>query len=362
MPDTGWTRPTREALIDASSQDMVTSIPASTPYVRGGKLWTIARVIAGTAHTLYGALEYAVRQGFAHLADSLGVVQHATEWGLTRIAAAAADDGTLTFTGTPSTAVPSGTEVVRQDGVVYETTAAGVIGGGGSVALAATCQTSGATGNATSSDGTTYQLAAVISGVDTAVTVGAAFTTGADEETIEELRARVLVRKRQPPQGGAAADYVAWAMEYTASAAVWVVANYLGAGTVGVYFVVDGSGAAIIPDAGDVAAVQALIDATDANGNATRRPVTAAATVVAPTAVTEVFTIAISPDTAANRAAITDALDRLSIRRAGAQPTMSDYWLAVGEADLDSYAITVPTAAATVGTGQTFVRGTITWA
>ena len=362
MADTGWTRPTRAALITAASEDMRTSLAGVAPYIPRSVLWVVARVIAGAQDLVYGALEYASRQIFAAEADDAGVLAHANEFGLVRVAAVAASDGTLAFTGTPAVSIPSGTEVVRSDGIYYTVTTTTPIGGGGSVSIAASCQTVGATSNAADGDGTTYQLGASIAGVDTVVTVDASFTGGSDLETVEELRIRVLQRKQDPPQGGAEADYVAWALEYIAAAAVWVVANRLGAGTVGVYFALDGSGSAIIPGAGDVAAVQALIDGTDADGNDTRRPVTAAATAIAPIETLVVFTLAISPDNTPNRAAIQASLDQLALRKAGQDwSLLVDIVPSINETALTSLTVTAPPADVTVTTGRCATRGTITW-
>ena len=36
---------------------------------------------------------------------------------------------------------------------------------------------------------------------------------GADVESDEDLRARVLFRKRNPPHSGSKSDYIAWALE-----------------------------------------------------------------------------------------------------------------------------------------------------
>ncbi len=365
---TGWTRPTLAELIVQVNDDMIASLGGAAPYVPRSLLWVTSRVIAGTAHVLYGALTYTARQAFVTTADASGVLLHADEMGVVPTPAEKADDGWFTFTGVTGTSIVAGTEVVREDGLVYVLTGSSTVGLGGDVSITAECETAGAAGNATIGDGHTYQLASPITGIDTAVVVATTvpaslgnFTTGSDEETIEELRARVLWRKQQPPQGGAEADYIAWAMEYTPTTKVWVEPAYLGAGSLGVFFAVEGTGAGIIPTSGDVAAAQAIIEKVDANGYSTRRPVTAAATVYAPTAVTEDFTVTISPDTTENRETVEDSLNRLFIRRAGEQPTMSDYWLAVGEADLDTYTITAPPTPSTVTVGHCAVLGTVTW-
>lgn len=361
MADTGWTRPTLSELVTQTSDDMIASLGGAAPYVPRSLLWVTSRVIAGTAHVLYGALTYTARQTFVSTADESGVLLHADELGVTQTPASKATDGAFTFTGTPTTAIDLGTEVVRSDGLVF-VTAAGVVGGGGSVALDAEAEFAGSNYNCTVGDGFTYQLASPITGIDTVVTLSTDFANGNDLEDIEDLRARILYQKQHPPQGGAEYDYVVWANEYEPVQQAWVIPNYLGAGSLGVFFAVEGVGSAIIPTSGDVAAVQALIERLNAAGYSTRRPVNADVYVVAPTPVVEDFTITISPDTVENQAVVEDALNRLFLRRAGEQPTMSDYWLAIGEADLDDYTITSPTTPSTVTTTECAVLGTVTYA
>jgi len=62
---------------------------------------------------------------------------------------------------------------------------------------------------------------------------------GTDLETDDELRARVLQRIRQPPQGGAAHDYVRWALAVPGVTRAWCKALEMGIGTVTIRFMCD---------------------------------------------------------------------------------------------------------------------------
>jgi uncharacterized phage protein gp47/JayE len=62
---------------------------------------------------------------------------------------------------------------------------------------------------------------------------------GSDIESIPDLRARLLERIQNPPSGGAAEDYVAWALEVPGVTRAWVYPKEMGAGTVTVRFVRD---------------------------------------------------------------------------------------------------------------------------
>lgn len=347
-----WTRPTRSALLDEVQTDLATALPTTSPWLPRSLLRAVAAVQAGASDILYGILEYVVRQIFAHTADDAYVLRHAEEYGITRTAATAAA-WSFTFTGTPSTSIPAGTVVTRVDGWRFETDSIATVGGGGTVAVAVTALDTGADGNSSGD----VELASPIAGI-TAVAMTSLTTSGADEETIAELRARVLARKRTPPQGGAEADYVAWASEVSGVAKVWIVQPY--AGAVSVYFVVDGTGSDIIPGSGEVAAVQASIESVDSAGLSTRRPVTAAATAVAPTEVSTNVTI--SGVTASFETAVEAALEAVFLEYAGESIPWSAFWAAVaGAAPGDDFDITAPAASVTITSGQCATLGTLSF-
>ena len=241
------------------------------------------------------------------------------------------------------------------DGVQYFTTTDATVAGGSATAPVQ-ASVAAAAGNRAAGQGLT--LVSPIAGVQPLATAGE-LSGGADVETDEALLARLLQRVQTPPQGGAASDYVAWALAVPGVTRAWVYPKELGPGTVTVRFVrdLDGTGAAIIPDAPEVATVQAYIDA--------RSPVTANLTVVAPTAVPLNFTITgLVPDTAAVRAAVQAELQDLLLREAvpGGTLLLSHIRAAIsaaaGEAD---YTLTVPSADVTRTTGQLTTMGTITW-
>ena len=79
--------------------------------------------------------------------------------------------------------------------------------------------------------GTPISLAQPIAGINSGgLTVGFA-TGGADDETVDELRNRMLAKYRAPPQGGAASDYVLWALEVPGVTRAWCLPLGTGAGT-----------------------------------------------------------------------------------------------------------------------------------
>lgn len=313
-----------------------------------------ATALAGAAHGLYGYIDWLSKQLIYDTADSDYLERWASIWGVVRVPAAPAT-GSVTFTGQAGAIIPSGTLLQALDGVQYETVADATVSGSSATAPVAAV-TPAAAGNR--SAGQSLALVSPIVGVQSTATAGE-LSGAADVEDDDALRARLLARIRQTPHGGAAADYVAWALEVAGVTRAWCYAGELGAGTVTVRFVRDddGTGAAIIPDAAEVAAVQAHIDAL--------RPVTAQLTVVAPIAIPLNFTISgLVPATAAVQAAVKAELQDLLLRESvpGGTLLLSHLRAAIsaaaGETD---YELLSPAANVVNVVGRMSTMGEITW-
>lgn len=133
-------------------------------------------------------------------------------------------------------------------------------------------------------------------------------TGGTDAETDDALRSRVLLRKRQPPQGGAIPDYIAWARSVPGVTRAWALPLNRGAGTCDVMVTFDARSNPI-PLPVDLAAVQLVLD--------TDRPVCASTYALAPAAVPLAVTIAnLSPNTPTVQAAIAASLQSLVAAKA----------------------------------------------
>jgi uncharacterized phage protein gp47/JayE len=349
-----WTRPTIQELIDRAAADVEARIPGSDARPRRSNLNVLARVNAGAAHGLYGRLDYLARQIIPDTADVEELERWCAAWNVQRKAAALAK-GNVTFTGTNGTNIPAASQLTRSDGALYTTDALAVIAAG--VALVAvTAVAAGAAGNLDAA--ALLTLSTPIAGINGSATVAAGgLSQGADTESDDSLRARLIARISKPPQGGDKDDYLAWALEVAGVTRAWCYPLELGAGTVTVRFVRDADAGSIIPDAGEVAAVQAYIDA--------RRPVTANVTVVAPIAdpLAFVFTL-LDPNTQATKDAISASLTNLL--QLDAQPggtlllshIREAISLAVGE---NNYTLTAPAADVVSATGHMPTLGAITW-
>jgi len=344
-----YSRPTLSEIVTRTRADLVSRLSADD-ILRRADADVYARVLSGLAHGLYGYVDYLANQIIYDTAEAEFLARWASIWGVTRKPASTAT-GSVTFAVSSGAVIPSGTLLQALDGVQYQTTADATVTVPTATASVAAL-VAAAAGNRTT--GQTLTLTSPIVGVQSSATAGA-LTGGADLESDDDLRARLIDRIQQPPHGGDAHDYVTWALEVPGVTRAWCFPLELGEGTVTVRFVRDDD-ASLIPDAGEVAAVQAYIDAL--------RPVTAAVTVVAPTAVPLAFSIAVAPNTAAVKAAVQAELSDLIARESKPGGTIylshirAAISAAVGE---DNYTMSAPSADVTNTAGNMTTLGTITW-
>ncbi|MGY1490713.1 baseplate J/gp47 family protein [Methylobacillus pratensis] len=332
----------------------------TTEQLRRSDAEVYAREIAGASHELHGHLDFISAQVIYDTAESDYLDRWATLW-LTqpRIPAAAAS-GNVIVTGTDGTVIEAGKVFVSGAGVEYSVeTDATVVTGNALVAVRAVLGRNpadrGSLGNL--AVGETLTLTETIPGIAGAATVATGgLSGGADQEDDASLRARLINRIQEPPHGGSANDYITWALEVPGVTRAWVYPQELGPGTVTIRFMRDDDDDPI-PDAGEVATVQAYIDE--------RRPVTVKECfVAAPIPVQLDFEMSVTPNTSAVRDAVQAELEDLIRREAvpGGGLLLSHIneaiSLAPGETD---HVLVDPSADVTTGTGQILTMGTITW-
>ena len=347
-----FSRPTLQELINRTSADAVARLGLEE-LLRRDDMQVLTRVLSGAAHGLHGHVAWMAEQVIIDTAEAEYLARWANIWGVDRKPAAAAV-GNVTLNGSNGIVIPAGTALVRTDGAEYTTNAEATIAGG-TATVAVTASVAGAAGNALAS--TALNLVSPITGVNSQVTVASGgLTGGADTETDDTLRARLLSRIQRTPHGGSRDDYVTWALEVAGVTRAWCYPKEQGIGTVTVRFVRDDD-ASIIPDAAEVASVQAYIEA--------RYPVAGDVFVVAPAPVALNLTIQLTPNTAAVQAAVQAEIADLLRREAEPGGTIlvshirEAISLAAGETD---HVLTSPAADVTHTTGQIAVMGVITWA
>lgn len=348
-----FARPTLAELISRAAADYETELPGTDARLRRSNLGAMSRVQAAGAHGLHGYLVYLARQLMVDTADGEYLVRWAALWGVTRLAATFAS-GSATASGVNGTIVPVNTLLQRADGRRFKTTASATVAAG-SVTLPLIASSAGADGNTAASS--VLSFIEPVSGVAATATVTVAgLDKGADVESDDSLRLRVMARMQQPPMGGSKADYITWARQVAGVTRAWCFPLEGGPGKVVVRFVRDDDSGSIIPSAGEVSAVQAHID--------TVRPVTATVTVAAPTALALNPNISITPDTATIRDAVAQEIADF-LRREGA-PGVRLYVSRLREVisgaagEFDSQLVS-PAADVVPTASQIPTLGTITW-
>lgn len=346
-----FTRPTLAQLVDRIQSDFISRLSLTGALLRRSMVYVLSRVLAGIAHMLYGAIDYLSRQIFPDQSDMPYLIRQGATFGLAPNAPTFAR-GTVTITGTNSTVIPGTTTIlVRADGAEYTVDTDVTISSGTAIADV-TASVAGSDG--TLDIGVTLSFQSPIAGANSPATVASSTNDGTDAETADEFRVRVMSRMQNPPQGGASADYVAWAKQVPGVTRAWCYPLELGPGTTTVRFVRDDDISGPIPDPGGVTTVQDWIDPL--------APVTADVTVVAPIANVQNFSLHIAPDNADTEAAVTAELQDLILRLAepGATIPLSEVETAVGNAvGVTDFAIATPSADITNATGHMTTMGTV---
>lgn len=344
-------RPTLKDLIERIATDIETRLPGADARLRRSNLTVLSAVEAAVAHGLYGYLQEIAKEAIPDTAVDW-LENWAGVWSVVRLSAVKAT-GAVTMTGNDGEVVPAGSLVQRSDGsqfaVLADTT---LTGGTASVNVESTL--AGQLGNTAPSSALLFVTP--VPGINaTCLVTAGGIVNGTDTESDASLRARLLKRIQRPPQGGSVSDYENWSLEVPGVTRVWVRPLFSGAGTVSIFFVRDND-ATYIPDAGEIATLQAYIDA--------RRPVTAAVTVAAPTDTPVAMTIALTPNTAEIQAAVIAELKDVFLREAEPGGTIllshlrEAISIAAGETN---HVLTVPSADVTATSSQIRSLGTITW-
>ncbi|WP_128292013.1 baseplate J/gp47 family protein [Afifella aestuarii] len=298
-------------------------LPDTDATIWPNTLYVIGKVIAIALYEAHLRATWIYRQIFASTADGTHLDRHAYELGLTRKPATRAA-GEIEITATPETIYPAGMRFLSgaQSYVATEAATASVAG---ALVVTVRAEQAGLAGNREADESVSLVDPALYSGVATTGSVGAdGIGGGADRESDESLRARILDRKRRVPQGGAESDYEQFARAVPGVSKAWAQSFAGGPGTIGVWFLMEGR-ANGIPTASDVAAVQAALDE--------RRMIRAAAIAAAPVMRPIDIDLTLVPDTEANRAAVEAQLAAMFAARArpgvaGDAFVMSVSWIA----------------------------------
>jgi uncharacterized phage protein gp47/JayE len=348
-------RPTLGELRQRIANDLMNKLPGADTRLRVNNLRAFSEVEAGSAHLLYGRLEWSFRQLFPDTAEAEFLDRWASIWGVQRIPAAGAS-GPAVFTADPNARLLEGALVQRGDGVRYSIRDS-VSEAGGFINVMLDAVTLGAVSDAL--PGTQLALITTFAGVAVQGEVSdPGLAGGADQQSDALLLQAVLMRIQLPPHGGAAFDYVRWALEVPGVTRAWCYPIELGPGTVTVRFMMDDVRAPTgIPLSADVATVAAYIDP--------RRPVTADVHVVAPIALPIPVAISqLQPDTPEIRDAIFASLTAMLLDEAepGKPIYLSQWSTAIGiTAGVERFVMDQPSVQTNPAPGEIVMLESVTY-
>lgn len=354
-------------LLQKSRQAFRANLKGSDASIWPNNVYVTAKVLAGMAFEMFGFADYVQRQKFAITADGANLDLHGDEFGVPRKPARPAT-GFVKIAAPDALSVAPGAILRRSDLFEYRALVGGSIVGAGNLEVEVIATKDGKAGIAEA--GTALEIVSGVTGSGLAEVADNGIASGADVEGDEEYRARILFRKRNPPHGGSAADYVRWAGEVSGVSRVFVERLYAGPGSVRVFVLMDD----VYPDGialpQDVARIADYIEGL--------RPAGAYVSVAAPNA--KPINIQISglkPNTTAVQEAVLAELREMFLRRsrvaggdtehAGmpflASPTSfsrSWIWQAVANASgEDRHSIVSPAGDTPLVTGEIPVLGTV---
>jgi uncharacterized phage protein gp47/JayE len=217
-----------------AAADVSAALPGVDALLRYSNVGILADINAALANGHYGYLDWIAKQCTPFTASDEYLEGWAGLKAVIRKAATVAS-GSAQFVATTGSIVPGGTPLTRRDGAVYTTTADGTAADG-LVTVPFVAALTGASGDATA--GTAMTLGVAYPGVtSTGVCVGP-ITGGADIESDNNLRTRMLLAYAAPAQGGTFADYQNWALQVPGVTRAWG-GRSMGVGTVTVYIMLD---------------------------------------------------------------------------------------------------------------------------
>lgn len=253
--------PTLAELRRQARDDIAAHLPGADASPPNSNMRVLGDSTAGLAYLQFLYLEWLSRQIMVDTAEGDWLDRFARIWLPAGRKPASFAEGEALVTGSGGSIVPSGARLRSATGVEFETLAEITLLAGTPTPVSIRSIQGGAASNL--DHGTPLSFVSVHSGVNAQASVAPPGTAGgADEEDDELLRARVISRIQQPPHGGSASDYVAWALEVPGVTRAWSAGQEMGIGTVSLRFMMDElrADAGGIPTQTDVEAVAAYID------------------------------------------------------------------------------------------------------
>lgn len=342
-----WDLPTPDAIAARMAAALEAAIPGLDARSPNRMAAILARTQALSAADLWLYQQFLSGEMFADSATDLA--RHGAIWGVARNLAGAAA-GSVRLLGVTGTVLPGGIVLSAPNGLTYTTQAGLTLAGTTADTVAVLCGVTGTQGNLLA--GASLTPATPVAGLAGA-TVSTGGIVGQDDEALEAWRARILRRIRVGPDYGQAGSYIRAAFAVAGVGYAIERPGMLGPGSVGVVVAMAGPR---VPNAGELAAVQAALDAM--------RPVTALVSAVAASLLPVDIVLSLNPDTVATRGAVNAALAAFfqAEGQIGGGLSRSRLSEAISSAAGEySHVLTTPAADVALGSAQLATLGTVSF-
>lgn len=349
----GFRRLTLDELARQARGNINAALPDADARLAQNNLDVLAIMTSGLTDEQLSAIDYHARQVFVTTCDGIWLDRHGAEWGVPRKVETFAQ-GVIEISGQAGVDVPEATVFQTGNRLQFATVEAATMGPLNRVEVGVGALAAGAAGNILAA--TALSTWNSLGGVNGAVAV-ADFFAGAARETDPEYRDRILDRIQRPPQGGAAHDYIAWALAFPGVTRAWVYPLGMGAGSVVVRFAMDTSYPNGIPTQADADALHAHLEVL--------RPVTAEVFVFAPAGqAVDIEIRDLTPRTPATELAVRDEMLDLFQREGfpGVVMRQSWFWEAASIASgVRHHKIMIPADDVALPLGMMPILGNITY-
>lgn len=343
-------RPSLPELMNRADQDILSRLKGSQAALAMRTTKAVSASMGGLVHGLYGYLQWLEKQLFPESCDDENLHLHSA--GVPRRPASYAT-GRVGFQGSDGSVIITGT-AMRQGAIEYVTTAEAVIAGGVATAPVRAVASGAAADQA---PGVQLRLVSPIAGVTAQATVDAeGIRGGADLETFESWRDRIMLRRARVPRGGAAGDWEEWALQVPGVTRAWEDPLGMGPSSVVLRIMADDASDGPLPSE---QLLQAVIDHIEAQRN-----VQAQVHVVAPDTEAFIPQLIVMPNTEEARSAAAQALQDLveSEGEPGGTLLISRIRSAISLAPgVEDYDLQWPTANVGHGVGVLPIWGGVQW-
>ncbi len=237
-----WTTPALKEVRSIVRDQIRGSLPGADASIPNSVLRVVSDNQAALCHLVLQYIDWLALQLLPDTAETEWLDRHGDIWlinsdGTTGRKLATLSEGTAAFVGTQGGVIVPVHTRLEHTQVGFETTQEAVTANNAvPVEIPIRALDAGTIGNLLPGD--TLTLSQFLPGVDSNVSV-ITLDGGTDTENDDDLRVRVLERIRQPPQGGAAHDYVRWAKAVPGVTRAWCTPNEMGIGTVTVRILMD---------------------------------------------------------------------------------------------------------------------------